>query len=423
MSQKPEPRKFYKVSFHDDEWLDTQSGSVLKLFRECAKADPYGDEAPINSSLKRTAFFEAKKILEQAGIFKFRQIPGETDGRKIQWLVTYLHGSNNKDYWKGFVTANSISDEEPSSTNLQSATANSNSVMANCKSATANSKLTGGLLCSDLSSSLDFNQTESENLIICEQNPKVSSSDDSLRSTQVGGREEEKSSVLTKDLEVLQHPLSTDQDLGSHSNTNSSSTKTTPNTEPSCSSSQKKRLVSTSDDGSVESIRFRSPRDVNRAISPCDPCQRVERSEHAKTPQSDVRSHDDVRKLTAAPSSLTAPQAPLTPTNAQSHRNPTQSSLKAQLGGSQLESAIEELEESLQAVADDLDMTVEGGIDELCRRFAGLATETEVELLPVPREYPYYDRMNEWVLYEERCIVCFLQRGSETRRLTIGRFR
>ena len=390
-------RKFAKLAPVDAMWLSRQPHHVQTLWFECVSVEQFGDQfQPFTTRLEQKSFQRARKILSTAGYLQFDFKRNPDDQRQIEtWLVKNLHGATT-DFWledDDQIPGQDSPDNFRKPTTPKIDGHHSPDKGRNSPDIGQDSPdISSETLSQSYSCSLsDFNQTESENLIICEQNPKVSSSDDSLRSTQVGGREEEKSSVLTKDLEVLQHPLSTDQDLGSHSNTNSSSTKTTPNTEPSCSSSQKKRLVSTSDDGSVELIRLRSP--------------------HVKPRQNTSRSHDD------------APQAPWTPTNVQSHRNPTQSPLKPQLGGSQLESAIVELQESLQAVADDLEMTVEGGIDELCKRFAGLATETEVELLPVPREYPYYDRMSEWVLYENKSIVCFVRRGLETRRLTIGRFR
>ena len=370
----------------DRELMRDEGLGLLNYWLDCWQTDPFGNrwtlmaygEEAINE-LKSTTKAKYRKRLTQLGLFIFKE---DKEGRQRSLYVLNLHGSRA-------ISPETLLDASEKKLDHIEKSLDENEKLLDA----IEQKSRETLSYSAFENSSISDQYLFSNLSTCNkiENPGISSSDDSLRSTQVGGCEEEKSSVPMKDLEVLQHPLSNEENLGSHSKTNSSSAKTTTSTEPSCSSSQKKRLVSTSDDGSVESIRFRSA--------------------HGKTPQSDVRSHDD------------APQAASASVNAQSHRNLAQSPLKAQLGGSQLEAAIEELEESLQAVADDLEMTVEGGIDELCRRFAGLATETEVELLPVPREYPYYDRMNEWVLYENNNIICFLRRGPETRRLTIGCFR
>lgn len=96
-------RKFYKVSFEDDDWLRTQVGSVQQLFREASRANPFGDRwRPLETKLKRTAFHEAKRILEIQGIFKFRPIPSESDGRKNNgWEVLNLHGAATEYYQNG----------------------------------------------------------------------------------------------------------------------------------------------------------------------------------------------------------------------------------------------------------------------------------------------------------------------------------
>lgn len=101
-------RKYYRVSIEDDEWLDGQTEGVRKLWRELSKADPYGTKegVPFKTQLKNTAFFTAKKKIEEYGAFKIFSVSSENDSRMKEWRVFNKHGANMTSYWKPSVYTN-----------------------------------------------------------------------------------------------------------------------------------------------------------------------------------------------------------------------------------------------------------------------------------------------------------------------------
>lgn len=85
----------------DSEFIETQKPSVMKLWLQCWRCDPYGSRWQVlNHSLKPSSFSVGKKILSDAGLFAFKSERSIRDGREtVCWLVINLHGSRRNDYW------------------------------------------------------------------------------------------------------------------------------------------------------------------------------------------------------------------------------------------------------------------------------------------------------------------------------------
>ncbi len=83
------------IPLQDHDWALEQSPSVLKLWNECWRADPFGDTwKTINTKLSRKHFFKAKKALFEKGLFIFKREVSILDGREtVCFLVKNLHGS------------------------------------------------------------------------------------------------------------------------------------------------------------------------------------------------------------------------------------------------------------------------------------------------------------------------------------------
>lgn len=86
----------------DSDWALQQKPSVLKLWVECWRSDPYGSRwMQLTTSLGKSAFSQAKKILYQEGLFVFRPQASIIDGRQtVCWEVKNLHGSRVADFWQ-----------------------------------------------------------------------------------------------------------------------------------------------------------------------------------------------------------------------------------------------------------------------------------------------------------------------------------
>lgn len=85
----------------DSEFIETQKPSVMKLWLQCWRCDPYGSRWQVlNHSLKPSSFSVGKKILSEAGLFAFKSDRSVRDGREtVCWLIMNLHGSRRNDYW------------------------------------------------------------------------------------------------------------------------------------------------------------------------------------------------------------------------------------------------------------------------------------------------------------------------------------
>lgn len=94
-------RPYTMVSDEDSMWLEEQELSVVQLWLAISRADKYGEGVFFEPNVGKTAFFKAKKKLEEVGLCKFEQYPGESDGRKTRWFVTNLHGANTQYYGRG----------------------------------------------------------------------------------------------------------------------------------------------------------------------------------------------------------------------------------------------------------------------------------------------------------------------------------
>jgi hypothetical protein len=119
------------IPIEDMDWAMTQIPSVHRLWSECWRCDPYGSRwMQLNTNLKRSAFMQAKKILEAQGLFLFKPDKSIGDGREtVCWMVQNLHGSRVISYWKGSTATDSksmIMEIESIKENLESTLADSN---------------------------------------------------------------------------------------------------------------------------------------------------------------------------------------------------------------------------------------------------------------------------------------------------------
>ena len=98
-------KKFNKphmiIPQEDAEFIGTQKPSVMQLWLECWRCDPYGSRWQVlNHNLSYSAFKKAKKILSEGGLFIFKSDRSIRDNREtVCWLVMNLHGSRRNDYW------------------------------------------------------------------------------------------------------------------------------------------------------------------------------------------------------------------------------------------------------------------------------------------------------------------------------------
>ncbi len=85
----------------DLDWALNQSPTVLRLFTECWKSDPYGSRwMPLTTTLRDRNLRGAKKILRDAGLFDFKTENRVLEGKQhYETMVINLHGSRTV-YWK-----------------------------------------------------------------------------------------------------------------------------------------------------------------------------------------------------------------------------------------------------------------------------------------------------------------------------------
>lgn len=85
----------------DSEFIEQQSSSVIKLWHQCWRADPYGSHPiQLNHTLSNSSFKRAKKIISDAGLFVFEAKKSKLDNRQtVCWMVQNLHGARRNDYW------------------------------------------------------------------------------------------------------------------------------------------------------------------------------------------------------------------------------------------------------------------------------------------------------------------------------------
>ncbi|MFN6540690.1 MAG: HNH endonuclease [Nostoc sp. EkiNYC01] len=89
-------RRFALIPYDDVVWTRSQEPSVRQLWLECWYYDQFGKQAKmLHSKLSRNSFQKAKKVLEEAGLFKFSPIKEfcrQTKREKTAWKVENLHG-------------------------------------------------------------------------------------------------------------------------------------------------------------------------------------------------------------------------------------------------------------------------------------------------------------------------------------------
>jgi hypothetical protein len=90
------------IPIEDMEWKLTQKPAVRQLLDECWLSDPYGSRwMQLKTSLKRSAFMAAKKVLQDKGLFIFRPSKSIRNGREtVAWELRNLHGSRVKEFWQ-----------------------------------------------------------------------------------------------------------------------------------------------------------------------------------------------------------------------------------------------------------------------------------------------------------------------------------
>ncbi|MHC5819384.1 MAG: HNH endonuclease [Nostoc sp.] len=89
-------RRFALIPYDDVVWARSQEPSVRQLWLECWYYDQFGKQAKIlDSQLSYKSFHKAKKVLEEARLFKFssiKQFCHQTKREKTVWKVENLHG-------------------------------------------------------------------------------------------------------------------------------------------------------------------------------------------------------------------------------------------------------------------------------------------------------------------------------------------
>ncbi len=108
-AKKPkETIEFVAIPKQDLIWAKKQKPSVMTLWLECWECDPYGSRwMTLNHSLSKAAFFRAKKILSDKGLFIFKSERSIINGRETAyWSVQNLHGARRKNF--GFELDNTV---------------------------------------------------------------------------------------------------------------------------------------------------------------------------------------------------------------------------------------------------------------------------------------------------------------------------
>ncbi|PHJ69112.1 hypothetical protein VF14_02950 [Nostoc linckia z18] len=100
-SSKARTRSHMTIPTADLDWALNQSPTVLRLFSECWKSDPYGSRwMPLTTKLRDRNLRGAKKVLRDAGLFDFKTETRVLEGKQhYETMVINLHGSRTV-YWK-----------------------------------------------------------------------------------------------------------------------------------------------------------------------------------------------------------------------------------------------------------------------------------------------------------------------------------
>ena len=102
LKQKHYDKPHMIIPQEDLDWVLQQKPPVYTLWGECWRADPYGSRMmQLNTTLPRSTFMKAKKVLADAGLFIFNRKTSTRDSREtVCWEVQNLHGARVKDYWE-----------------------------------------------------------------------------------------------------------------------------------------------------------------------------------------------------------------------------------------------------------------------------------------------------------------------------------
>jgi hypothetical protein len=87
-------KDYLSIPVKDLSWAREQKPSVQKLFMYCWESNPSGSFwLPLNHDLKRTSFIEARKIITEAGLFRFKSERLVRDGKRTSiWIVYNCKG-------------------------------------------------------------------------------------------------------------------------------------------------------------------------------------------------------------------------------------------------------------------------------------------------------------------------------------------
>jgi hypothetical protein len=111
------------VPSDDMDWVLDQKPAIQALWKESWKCDPYGSRfVQFSTSLSKSAFAAARKVLKEAGLFEFKADINKSDNRKTDgWLVKNLHGARQLDFWanKPEKLQSSQKDLEPTTENYE----------------------------------------------------------------------------------------------------------------------------------------------------------------------------------------------------------------------------------------------------------------------------------------------------------------
>jgi len=101
---KPQVKPHCKVSIEDIDWIRNQPPCVQQLWLDCIAAEQFGGaEHTLETNLSHNAFKKAKKLLEEKGLFSFKEVFERKDSTRAKitgYRVKNLHGYYNKAYWE-----------------------------------------------------------------------------------------------------------------------------------------------------------------------------------------------------------------------------------------------------------------------------------------------------------------------------------
>ena len=157
----------------DLNWALKQQPAVYFLWGECWRADPYGSRMmQLNTTLPRSTFMRAKKVLSEAGLFIFNRKTSTRDSREtVCWEVQNLHGARVKDYWEKLDPDKSLeieSHERDCKSHEQDVVSRKQDVVSRQRDSICSETLTQQESCNPSVTSQEHLSNSSEELLGCE---------------------------------------------------------------------------------------------------------------------------------------------------------------------------------------------------------------------------------------------------------------